>query len=72
MNVEPAFISQTAEPQTAEQREQWVNKHIHIMRREGATYFRVSEHPTNHHLCLVEGWKAQPLDKGEPRWQFAA
>lgn len=70
--MEPDFIAQTAEPMLAGERRQWVVERCRESRAKGITFHRLSCHPQNRDLLLLEGWKVQPEDQGEPRFQFAA
>ena len=67
---EPDFISQTAEPMTPEQRQEWFRWRVTEAENEGATFHRYSHHPGNPDILLHEGWKVRPDDQGEPRFQF--
>ena len=70
--MEPDFLSQTAEPMTPEQRQEWFRFEAFQAAENGATFHRYSVHPENLELLLYEGWKVRPDNQGEPPWQLVA
>lgn len=69
---EPEYLAQTGEPMTWEERNAWILARRAEAKARGCTFGRISTHPDNRDLLLIEGWKERPDDQGEPRFQFQA
>ena len=68
MREEPFYIWQTGELMSDAERQAWFEAATKEAHARGATFFRFSIHETIPHLILIEGWKKQPADQGEPRF----
>lgn len=69
---EPEFIAQTAEPMSSAERLEWIRAQAGEARTAGMTFGRASIHPEQTNIVLYEGWRVQPKDQGEPRFQIRA
>jgi hypothetical protein len=67
---EPSYIAQTGEPEHIAAPKIWRDKHLAEARERGCTFFRFSVWPPERPITilLLEGWKGQPRDQGEPRF----
>lgn len=68
VNEEPDYIAQTYQNHLTHM--SWYNLRKREAQREGCTFFRYSYHPQDIWIALIEGWKKQPADQGEPRFQI--
>jgi hypothetical protein len=66
---EPFVIVQTDCPMTEDERRAWIKGNIDEAYAKGGSFARVTQHPKNRNLYLLEIWKVGPRDQGEPRWQ---
>lgn len=69
-HAEPIFLAQIGDPTPYDELKVWIDAQVSAGKARGATFFRVSAHPSIENLTLIEGWKEQPADQGEPRWQL--
>jgi hypothetical protein len=69
--VKPGFIAQNGDLSTRLEQDDWIKRTVDYMVKEhGATFFRVTRHKLNADLILIEGWKVQPINQGEPHFQM--
>lgn len=68
----PCFISQVSGLKTGEAMREWVREQADLARAAGVTVMRASADPDIRPGCILfEGWKEQPEDLGEQRWDVA-
>jgi hypothetical protein len=67
--MEPDLILQNAEIDDDDERAVWIRGSVEAARVDGLTFFRASYDPA-HNITLLEGWKKQPDDQGEPRFSL--
>lgn len=67
----PVCLYQSNEPLSPAERDAWVDQCCKECAKAGAGIVRVSHHPTLPNLTLVEAWRTQPLEMGEPRFAVA-
>lgn len=70
--VEPDFIRQNAETMNEGERAAWFVATADELRAQGASHLRYSyaDDVADVPLALVEGWKKDTPNMGEPRWQL--
>lgn len=67
MSEEPTFIKKATLTDDQFQR-MWIEERNEEARAVGVTFMRASYNPANHREVIYEGWKVQPHDHGEIRW----
>ena len=68
--AEPGFIRQCSDPMTDAERHSWIEQCVKEATGLDVVLCRVTAHPEISDLILFEGWKEQPEDQGEPRFQL--